>query len=69
MEFEFSKIVFFPLFLALPPAAPGGGGEGLYMSCVGAICLDVRMCGCVVGSMEVLMLIVLEFYIDLFEMV
>lgn len=63
MEFEFSKIVFFPLFLALPPA------RGLYMSCVGAICLDVRMCGCVVGSMEVLMLIVLEFYIDLFEMV
>lgn len=39
------------------------------MSCVGVICLDVRMCGCVVGSMEVLMLIVLEFYIDLFEMV
>lgn len=66
MEFEFSKIVFFPLFLALPPAA---GGGGLYMSCVGVICLDVRMCGCVVGSMEVLMLIVLEFYIDLFEMV
>lgn len=65
MEFEFSKIVFFPLFWRCPP----GGGGCLYMSCVGVICLDVRMCGCVVGSMEVLMLIVLEFYIDLFEMV